>query len=105
MVNTVVFPVVTYGCESWTLKKEECQRVDAFKLWCSRTPESPLDSKEIKSVNWFDPGYLGSNKFKEINPEYSLGGLMLKLKLQYFGYLMWIADSLEKSLMLGKIED
>ena len=51
MVNTVVFPVVTYGCESWTLKKEECQRVDAFKLWCSRTPESPLDSKEIKSVN------------------------------------------------------
>ena len=51
MVKTMVFPVVTYGCESWTVKKAECQRVDAFKLWCSRTPESPLDSKEIKSVN------------------------------------------------------
>ena len=89
----MVFPVVMYGCESWTIKKAECQRIDAFELWCWRRFLSPLDCKEIKPVN---P--------KETNPEYSLEGLMLKLKLQYFGHVMQRADSLEKTLMLGKIE-
>ena len=93
-VNAIAFPIVTYGCGSWTTKKAELQRLDAFELWCWRRllRVRPLDSK-IK------PDHL-----KEINPEYSLEGLMLKLKLQYFGYLMGRADSLEKTLMLGKIE-
>ena len=94
LVKGVVFPVVMYGCESWTLKKTECWRTDAFELWCwRRLFESPLDCKEIQPVH---P--------KEISPEYSLEGLMLKLKLQYFGHLMWRIDILEKTLMLGKIE-
>ena len=88
----MAFPIVMYGCESWTIKKAECRRTDAFVLWCWRTLESLLDCKEIKPVN---P--------KGINHEYSLEGLMLKLKLQYFGHLMWKADSVEKILMLGKI--
>ena len=90
----MVFPVVMYGCASWTTNKAECQRIDAFKLWCWRkTLESLLDCKEIKPVI-----------LKEISPEYSLEGLMLRLKLQYFGHLMQRIDSLEKILMLGKIE-
>ena len=92
LVKAMVFPVVTYGCESWTMKKADRQRIDAFELWLlEKTLESPLDCKEIKSVNT-----------KEISPE--LKGLMLKLKLQYFGHLMRRADSFEKTLMLGKIE-
>ena len=83
-----------YGCESWTTKKAEHQRIDAFELWCwENTLESPLDCKEIQ------PGNL-----KEISPEYSFEGLMPKLKLQYLGHLMPRTDSLEKTLMLGKIE-
>ena len=93
LVKTMVFPVVMYGCETWTIKKAERQRGDAFELWCWRRLESPLDCKEIQ------PAIL-----KEINPEYSLEGLMLKLKLQYFGHLMQRTDSLERTLMLGKIE-
>ena len=93
LVKAMVFPVVMYGCESWTIKKAERQRGDAFELWCWRRLESPLDCKEIQ------PAIL-----KEINPEYSLEGLMLKLKVQYFGHLMQRTDSLEKTLMLGKIE-
>ena len=94
LVKSIVFPIVMYGCESWTLKKAECWKIDAFwtVVW-EKTLESPLDCKESKPVN---P--------KEINPEYSLEGLMLKLKLQYFGHLMQRANSLEKILMLGKIE-
>ena len=94
IVKVMVFPVVIYGCESWIIKKAECPRLDAFKLWCwRRLLESPLDIKEIKPVN---P--------KEINLEYSLEGLMLKPKLQHFGHLMQRADSLEKTLMLEKTE-
>ena len=92
LVKAMVFPVVTYGCESWTIKKAECRRTDAFKLRCWRRLRSPLDFKEIQPV------------LKEISPEYSLEGLMLKLKLQYFGHLTRRVDSLEKILMLGKIE-
>ena len=90
----MIFPVVMYGCESWTIKKAEHQRVDAFKLWCWR---------RLLRVPWTARR---SNQaiLKEINPEYSLGGLMLKLKLQYFGHLTGRADSLEKSLMLGMTE-
>ena len=93
-VKAMVFPVVMYGCESWTIKKGECQRIDAFKLWCWR---------RLLRVPWTARR---SNQLilKEINPEYSLEGLMLKLKLQYFGHLMWRDDSLEKTLMLGKTE-
>ena len=83
-----------YGCENWTIKKSECRRIDAFELWCWRRP---------LRVPWT----AGRSKLsipKEISPNYSLEGLMLKLKLQYFGHLMWRADSLEKTLMLGKIE-
>ena len=90
----MVFLVAMYGYESWIIKKAECQRSDAFELWCWRKPlRVPWTTKR-------------SNKpiLKEINPEYSLEWLMLKLKLQYFGHLMWRADSLEKTLMLGKIE-
>ena len=88
------FPVVMYGCESWTIKKAERQRIDTFELWCwrrlLRTPWTARRSNQ--------------SILKEINPEYSLEGLTLKLKVQFFGHLMWRMDSLEKTLMLGKIE-
>ena len=93
LVKAVIFPVVVYECESWTIKKDECQRIDAFELWLEKTLESPLDSKEPNQ-----------SILKEISPEYSLEELMLKLKLQFFGHLMQRADLLEKTLMLGKIE-
>ena len=94
LVKALVFPVVMEGGESWTIKKSEHWRFDAFELWCWRRP---------LRVPWTARS---SNQsiLKEINPEYSLEGLMLKLTLQYFGHLMWRADSLEKTLMLGKIE-
>ena len=93
IVKATVFPVVMYGCESWTIKKAEHWRTDAFELWCQR---------RLLRVPWTSRR---SNQSipKEINPEYSLEGLMLKLKLQSFGHLMWRTDSLEKTLMLGKI--
>ena len=93
IVKTIVFPVVMYECESWTLKKADRQRIDVFKLWCWR---------RLLKVPWT----ARSNQLilKEISPEYSLEGLMLNLKLQYFGHLMWRTESLEKTLMLGKIE-
>ena len=94
IVKAMVFPVVMYGCESWTIKKVECRRIDAFELWCWR---------RLLSVPW-TAGRSNQSILKEINPEYSLEGLMLKLKLQYFGHLMGRTDSLEKTLMLGKIE-
>ena len=97
-----------YGCESWTIKKAECQRIDAFELWCwRRLLRVLLDSKEIKPVSWESSWTARrSNKsiLKEISPEYSLKGLMLKLKLQYFGLLMGRTDSFEKTPMLGKNE-
>ena len=94
LVKAMVFPVVMYGCESWTQKKSEHQRIDAFELWCWRI---------LLRVPW---AARGSNQFilKEISPEYSLERLMLKLKLQYFSHLLRIPNSLEKTLMLGKIE-
>ena len=94
LVKAMVFPIVMYGCESWTIKKAECQRINAFELWCWR---------RLLRVTWTARR---SNKciLKEISPECSLEGLMLKLKLQYFGHLMQRTDSLEKPLMLGKIE-
>ena len=92
--KAMVFPVVMYGCESWTKKKAECWRIDAFELWCWRRLLRVLGLQG-------DPT---SQVLKEISPEYSLEGLMLKLKPQYFGHLMWRTDSLEKTLMLGKIE-
>ena len=94
LAKAMVFPVVMYGCESWTKKKSECQRIDAFELWCWR---------RLLRVPWTARR---SNQFilKEISPEYALEGLMLKRKLQYFGHLMRRTDSLEKTLMLGKIE-
>ena len=94
LVKAMVFPVVMYGCESWTVKKAECQVIDAFELWCWR---------RLLRVPWTTRG---SNQsiLKEISPACSLEGLMLKLKLQYFGHLMWRTDSLEKILMLGKTE-
>ena len=94
LVKAMVFPVVMYGCESWTIKKAECRRIDAFELWCWR---------RLLRVPWI-ARRSNQSILKEISPEYSLGGLMLKLKLHYFGHLMWRADSLEKTLMLGKIE-
>ena len=94
LVKAMVFPVVMYGCESWTIKKAECRRIDAFELWCWR---------RLLRVPWTS-GRSNQSILKEISPEYSLEGLMLKLKLQYFGYLMRISDSLEMTLMLGKIE-
>ena len=94
LVKAMVFPVVMYGCESWTIKKAEHQRIDAFKLWCWR---------RLLRVPW-TARRSNQSTIKEISPEYSLEGLMLKLKLQYFGHLMRRADSLEKTLMLGKIE-
>ena len=93
-VKAMVFPVVMYGCESWTLKKAECQRIDGFELWCWR---------RLLRVPW-TARRSNQSILKEINPGCSLEGLMLKLKLQYFGHLMPRADSLEKTLMLGKIE-
>ena len=93
LVKAMVFPVVMYGCEGWTIKKAECQRNDAFELQCWRR-QSPLDCKEIQPVH-----PKGNQSF-----EYSLEGLMLKLKLQYFGHLMWRTDSSKKTPMLGKIE-
>ena len=83
-----------YGCESWTIKKAECQRIDAFELWCWR---------RLLRVPW-TARRLNQSILEEINPEYSLEGLMLKLKLQWFGHLMWRSNLLEKTLMLGKIE-
>ena len=94
LVKAMVFPVVMYGCESWTIKKAECQRIDAFELWfCRRLLRVPWTAKRSKQ-----------SILKEISPEYSLKGLMLKLKLQYFGRLMRRSDSLEKILMLRKFE-
>ena len=94
LVKALVFPVVVYGCESWTIDKAEPQRIDAFELWCWR---------RLLRVPWTARRSSQSN-LKEISPEYSLKGLMLKLKLQYFGQLMGKTDLLEKTLMLGKIE-
>ena len=94
LVKAMVFPVVMYGCESWTIKKIECQRTDAFELWCWR---------RLLRVPWI-PRRSNQSILNEISPGCSLEGLMLKLKLQYFGQLMRRADSLEKTLMLGKIE-
>ena len=94
IVKAMVFPVVMYGCESWTVKKAECQRIDSFKLWCWRS---------LLKVHW-TARRSNQSVLREINPEYSLERLMLKLKLQYFGHLKQTADSLEKSLKLGKIE-
>ena len=93
-VKALVFPVVMYGCERWTVKKAECRRIDAFELWCWR---------RLLRVPW-TARQSNQSILKEISPEYSSAGLMLKQKLQYFGYLMQRADSLEKTLMLGKIE-
>ena len=90
----MVFPVVMYGCENWTIKKAEHQRIDAFELWCWR---------RCLRVPW-TARKSNQSILKELNPEYSLEGLMLKLKLQYLGHLMWRTNSLEKTLMLGKIE-
>ena len=92
-VKATVFPVVMCGCESWAIKKTKSQRIDAFKLWCWR---------RVLRVPW-NARKSNQSIVKEINPEYSLGGLILKLKLQYFGHLMQTANSLEKILMLGKI--
>ena len=94
LVKAMVFPVVMYGCESWTIKKDEQRRINAFELWCWR---------RLLKVPW-TARRSNQSILKEISPRCSLNGLMLKLKLQYFGHLMWRADSLEKTLMLGKIE-
>ena len=92
-IKAMVFPVDMYGCESWIIKEVEGQRIDAFKLWCWG---------RLLRVSW-TARRLNQSILKEINPEYSLEGLMLKLKLQYFGHLMWRADSLEKTMILGGI--
>ena len=94
IVKAMVFPVVTYSCESWTIKKAKCQRIDAFKLWCWR---------RLLKVSW-TAGRSNQSILREINPEYPMEGLMLQLKLQYFGHLMCTDDSLEKSLILEKTE-
>ena len=94
LVKAMIFPVVMYGCESWTIKKAECQRIDAFEQWCWR---------RLLRVPW-TARRSNQSILKEISPEYSLEGLMLKLELQFFGHLMWRTDSFEKTLMLGKIE-
>ena len=94
LVKAMVFPVVMYGCESWMVKKAEHRRIDAFELWCWR---------RLLSFPW-TARRSNQSILREISPGCSLEGLMLKLKLQYFGYLMWRADSSEKTLMLGKIE-
>ena len=93
LVKATVFPVVMYGCESWTVKKAECRRIDAFELWWRRLLRIPWTARRSNQ-----------SILKEISPGCSLEGLMLKLKLQYFGHLMQRADSFEKTLMLGKIE-
>ena len=94
LVKAMLFPVAMYGCESWTIKKAEHRRIDAFELWCwSRLLRIPWTARKSKQ-----------SILKEISPDYSLEGLMLKLKLQYFGHLMRRTDSFEKTLMLGKIE-
>ena len=94
LVKAVIFPVVMYGCESWTRKNAECQRIDGFELWCWR---------KLLRVPW-TARRSNQSILKEISPGYSLEGLMLKLKLQYFGHLMQRADPFERTLMLGKIE-
>ena len=94
LVKAIFFPVVMYGCECWTIKKAECRRIYAFELWCWR---------RLLRVLW-TAQRSNQSILKEISPEYSLEGLMLKVKLQYFGHLMRRTDSLEKTLMLGKIE-
>ena len=94
LVKAVLFPVVMYGCESWTIKKAECLRIDAFELWCWR---------RLLRVPW-TARRSNQSILREISPKYSLEGLMLKLKLQYFGHLMGRTDSFEKTLMLGKLE-
>ena len=94
LVKAMGFPVAMYGCESWTIKKVQCRRIDAFALWCWR---------RLLRISW-TARISNQSILKEISPEYSLEGLMLKLKVQYFGHLMWRTDSLEKILMLGKIE-
>ena len=94
LIQAMVFPVVMYGCESWTIKKAERRRIDAFELWCWR---------RLLKVPW-TARRSNQSILKEISPEYSLEGLMLKLKLRYFGHLMPRTDSFEKTLMLGKIE-
>ena len=94
LVKAMIFPVVMYGCESWTIKKAECRRIDAFELRCWR---------RLLGVPW-TARRSNQSILKEISLQYSLEGLMMKLKLQYFGHLMQRADSLEKTLMLGKIE-
>ena len=94
LAKAMVFPVVMYGCESWTTKKDEHWRIDAFELWCWR---------RLLRVPW-SARRSNQSILKKISPEYSLEGLMLKLKLQYFGHLIWRADSFEKTLMLGYIE-
>ena len=95
LVKAMVFPVVMYGCENWTIKKAESRRIDAFELWCWR---------RLLRVPWI-ARKSNQSILKEISPQYSLEGLMLKLKLQYFGHLMQRTDSLQKPLMLGKIEE
>ena len=94
LVKAMVFPVVMYGCDSWTIKKAKCRRIDTFELWCWRglLRVSCTEMRSNQSI------------LKELSPEYSLEGLMLKLKLQYFGHLMQRTDPFEKTLMLGKIE-
>ena len=94
LVKAVVFPVIMYGCERWTIKKAECRRIDGFELWCWR---------RLLRVLW-TARRTKQSILKEISPGCSLEGLMLKLNLQYFGHLMWRADSFEKTLMRGKIE-
>ena len=94
LVKAMVFPVVMYGCESWTIKKAECRRIDAFELWCWR---------RFLRVPW-TASRSNQSILKEISSEYSLEGLMIKLKFQYFGHLMWRTASSEKTLMLGMIE-
>ena len=93
LVKAMVFPVVMYGCESWTVKKAECRRIDAFEVWCWR---------RLLRVPW-TTRRSNQSILKEISPGCSLKGIVLKLKLQYFGHLMWRVDSLEKTLMLGGI--
>ena len=94
LVKAIFFPVVMYGCKCWTIKKAECQRIDAFELWCWR---------RLLRVPW-TARRSNQSILKELSPGCSLEGLMLKLKLQYFGHLMWRTDSFEKTLMLGKFE-
>ena len=94
LVKAMIFPVVMYGCESWTIKKAECQRIYVFELWCWR---------RLLRVTW-TAGRSNQSILKEVSPEYSSEGLMLKLKLKSFGHLIWRTNSFEKTLMLGKIE-